>query len=112
MIGFRDSFAQMRYGLAQGGELGAIGQHDRFVKTLGPGHDATPQQPGFKLMLAISFPAALRGEQPKRPYIGGVPAFRSCEMAVTICAGANGLVKRMLFGTPREAHSSAAAPVM
>ena len=34
------------------------------------------------------------------------------EMAVTSCAGANGLVRRMLLGTPLEAHSSAAAPVM
>ena len=37
---------------------------------------------------------------------------RSCETAVTSCAGAKGLVSRMLLGTPSLAHSSAAAPVM
>src|ERR1700726_607729 len=46
------------------------------------------------------------------PYAVGVPVLRSCETAVTSCAGANGLVKRMLLGTPWEAHWSAAAPVM
>ena len=43
--------------------------------------------------------------------VGGA-AFRSCDTAVTSWAGAKGLVKRMLFGTPCEAHSSAAVPVM
>ena len=33
-------------------------------------------------------------------YVVGVPLFKSCETAVTSCAGAKGLVKRMLFGTP------------
>ena len=37
-------------------------------------------------------------------YVVGVPVLRSCETAVTNCAGANGLVKRMLLGTPCEAH--------
>jgi hypothetical protein len=31
-------------------------------------------------------------------------------MAVTTCAGANGLVNKMLFGTPFHGHSSARAP--
>src|SRR5882724_1489876 len=35
-----------------------------------------------------------------RPYFGGVPAFRSCETAVTSCAGANGFAKRMLLKLP------------
>jgi hypothetical protein len=35
-------------------------------------------------------------------YVG--VALRSWETAVTSCAGANGLVKRMLLGTPCEAH--------
>ncbi len=38
--------------------------------------------------------------------MGGVPLFKSWETAVTSCAGANGLVKRMLLGTPCEPHSS------
>ena len=31
---------------------------------------------------------------------------RSWEIAVTICAGANGFASRMLLGTPLDAHSS------
>ena len=46
------------------------------------------------------------------PYVLGVPALRSWEIAVTSCAGANGLVSRILFGTPLEAQSSALSPVM
>ena len=46
------------------------------------------------------------------PYVLGVPALRSWEIAVTNCAGANGLVSRILFGTPLEAQSSALSPVM
>ena len=34
-------------------------------------------------------------------------ALRSCETAVTSCAGANGLANMMLLGTPLDAHSSA-----
>ncbi len=45
-------------------------------------------------------------------YVVGVPVLRSCATAVTSCAGANGLVSRMLFGTPLEAHSSALSPVI
>jgi hypothetical protein len=45
-------------------------------------------------------------------YAVGVPALRSCATAVTSCAGANGLVSKILFGTPLEAHSSALSPVM
>ena len=41
-----------------------------------------------------------------------VPVLRSCETAVTSCAGANGLVKRMLLGTPCEGHWSELPPVM
>ena len=33
-----------------------------------------------------------------------VPILRSCEIAVTSCAGANGFVRRMLFGTPCTGH--------
>jgi hypothetical protein len=47
----------MRHSLAQGGQLGAIGQHDRLVKTLGPRLNPATE-PEFKLMLANSFPAA------------------------------------------------------
>jgi len=57
-------------------------------------------------------PSKERVRQPRRrPYAVGVVLSR-LEMAVTSCAGANGLVRRMLLGTPLEAHSSAAAPVM
>jgi hypothetical protein len=42
----------------------------------------------------------------------GELSLRRFERAVTSCAGADGLVNRMLLGTPCEAHSSAAAPVM
>jgi hypothetical protein len=35
-----------------------------------------------------------------RPYVAGGPLLRRLETAVTSCAGANGLFKRMLFGTP------------
>lgn len=34
------------------------------------------------------------------------------DTAVTSCAGANGFCNRTLFGTPWEAHCSAAAPVI
>ena len=44
--------------------------------------------------------------------MGASPAFRSWASAVTNCAEANGLFKRMLLGTPCEAHCSDAAPVM
>src|ERR1700682_2530785 len=40
----RDGLDEVRYRLAQGRQLGAIGQHDRLSKTQGPGHAATPQQ--------------------------------------------------------------------
>jgi hypothetical protein len=45
-------------------------------------------------------------------YAVGVPVLRSCARAVTSCTGANGLVIRILFGTPLEVHSSALSPVM
>ncbi len=50
--------------------------------------------------------------RPGRPYVVGVPLLRSWETAVTSCAGANGLVKRTLLGTPCEPYSSALAPVI
>jgi hypothetical protein len=53
-----------------------------------------------------------RGHQLRRPYPVGGPALRSWETAVTSCAGANGLVRRMLLGTPFAAHLSALAAVM
>src|SRR5216683_592333 len=52
------------------------------------------------------------GTRPGRPYVVGVPLLRSWETAVTSCAGANGLVKRTLLGTPCEPYSSALAPVI
>ncbi len=55
-------------------------------------------------------PRALR--RTRFAYVVGVPVLRSCATAVTSCAGANGLVSRMLFGTPLEAHSSALSPVI
>jgi hypothetical protein len=45
-------------------------------------------------------------------YVVGAPLLRSWETTKTSCAGANGLVKRTLLGTPREAHWSACAAVM
>jgi hypothetical protein len=42
----------------------------------------------------------------------GPLAFRSCETAVKSCAGANGLVRRTLLGTPCAAHSAALSPVI
>jgi hypothetical protein len=36
--------------------------------------------------------------------LGGLPMLRSCEMAVTSWAGANGFSRRMLLGTPCDAH--------
>jgi hypothetical protein len=45
-------------------------------------------------------------------YAVGVPPLRSWETAVTSWAGANGLVRRTLWGTPCEAHWSALAAVM
>jgi hypothetical protein len=38
-------------------------------------------------------------------WLGGL-ALRSCEIAVTICAGAKGFASRTLLGTPLDAHSS------
>src|ERR1700722_265147 len=46
------------------------------------------------------------------PYVAGFPALRSWETAVTSCAGANGLVRRMLLGTPRDGQSAALPPVI
>jgi hypothetical protein len=40
----RDGPDNVRYRVAQGRQLGAILQHDRLGKTLGPRHDATPQR--------------------------------------------------------------------
>src|SRR5437762_11737315 len=42
----------------------------------------------------------------------GEPVLSSWDTAVTSCAGANGFFSRMLLGTPSDAPSSAAAPVM
>ena len=42
----------------------------------------------------------------------GGTLFRSCAMAMTSCAGANGFASIMLFGTPFDAHSSACAPLI
>ncbi len=46
------------------------------------------------------------GKNWPRLYVGGVPALRSWETAVTSCAGANGLANMMLLGTPLEPQSS------
>jgi hypothetical protein len=46
------------------------------------------------------------------PYVAGFPALRSWETAVTSCAGANGLVRRMLLGTPWDGQSAALPPVI
>jgi len=43
----------------------------------------------------------------RRPHVVGVPSLRSWETAVTSCAGANGLVRRTLLGTPCEGQRSA-----
>jgi hypothetical protein len=42
----------------------------------------------------------------------GVPLLRRFETAVRSWAGANGLANMMLFGTPLEVQSAAAAPLM
>ena len=42
----------------------------------------------------------------------GEPVLSSWETAVTNCAGANGFFSSMLPGTPSDAQSSAAAPVI
>src|SRR4051812_19083398 len=44
-------------------------------------------------------------------YVDGA-LLRSWATAVTSCAGANGLLSMMLFGTPLDAQSSACAPLM
>src|SRR5437879_3151454 len=41
-----------------------------------------------------------------------LPPLISSETAVTSCAGANGLVNRMLLGTPWDGHSAALPPVI
>src|SRR5258708_14048406 len=46
------------------------------------------------------------------PYVGGLPALRSCETAVTSWAGAKGFANMILLGTPFDAQSSACAPLM
>jgi hypothetical protein len=43
-LGGGDGFDQMRDGLAEGRQLGAIGQHDRLGKPAIPRHDATLQR--------------------------------------------------------------------
>ena len=50
-----------------------------------------------------------RGRQLRRPHVGpagGVTVLSRLAMAVTSCAGANGLASNTLFGTPLDAHSS------
>lgn len=37
--------------------------------------------------------------------------FKSCETAVSTCAGANGFAINTLFGTPNDAQSWPSAPV-
>jgi hypothetical protein len=44
--------------------------------------------------------------------VGELPVLRSWETAVTSCAGAKGLVNRMLLGTPWDGHSAALPPVI
>jgi hypothetical protein len=57
-----------------------------------------------------------RGRQLRRPYYvgpaGGGTVLSRLAMAVTSCAGANGLVSKTLFGTPLDAHSSPWVPVI
>ena len=67
--GFGNCLAEMGDRAAQRRQLGAIGQHDRLVKTQGPGHDATPQQNGdLSRAAAIRSgrhqPLFLRGKRP------------------------------------------------
>src|SRR2546429_5647907 len=59
------------------------------------------------------FPLAL-GTVAQSPGARGVGALvlRRWETAVTSCAGAKGLVRRTLFGTPCEPHSFPLPPVM
>ena len=48
-FGCRDGLDEVRYRLAQGRQLDAIGQHDRLGKTQGPGHKRnSATEPGFK----------------------------------------------------------------
>src|SRR5882757_9927981 len=56
------------------------------------------------------FGFAWQGASAEALYVVGVPLLlRSWATAVTSCDGANGLVKRTLLGTPREAHWAACA---
>jgi hypothetical protein len=64
------------------------------------------------LNLRVKQHAGSNAARAEATYVVGVPALRSWETAVTSWAGANGLVKRMLLGTPCEPYSSALAPVM
>ena len=61
-------------------------------------------------------PSHERGRQLRRPYYvgpaGGVTVLSRLAMAVTSCAGANGLANKTLFGTPLDAHSSPLVPVI
>jgi len=90
--------------------LGAIGLSDRLPGALARALGANPG--------ARYHPKGPRGPtgsvnmQSLPSQAVGVPELSSCEMAVTSWAGANGLVIRMLLGTPLEAHSSALSPVM
>ena len=43
---------------------------------------------------------ARNGTRLQKSGYGGVPVVSSCETAVRSCAGGNGFVIRMLFGTP------------
>jgi hypothetical protein len=51
-------------------------------------------------------------QPPDAFYVVGVPLLRRLETAVRSWAGANGLANMMLFGTPFEVQSAAAAPLI
>jgi hypothetical protein len=74
---------------------------------------------GRYLVSSIAYPPALRASRTalaevrlrtaikgptKAAHVEGAPQLRRLETAVISCAGANGLVNRMLLGTPCEAH--------
>src|SRR5947199_6868183 len=61
---------------------------------------------------ALAVPTSSAERLVGRSSVVAVPLLRSWESAVTSCAGANGLVMRMLLGTARDPHSALTMPVI
>jgi hypothetical protein len=105
---------------------GSVGGEDRKALTYPAGVAARylgRESLNSKLSANVRFgahsgikPDIARGRKGAANKSGGYPevepALSSWDTAVTNCAGANGFFSRMLLGTPSDAQSSAAAPVM